>query len=251
MFRRHLLVAASACVCAAITVLGPEQVKYPFAVLLLAFLPGTAFTDAVFGSRLRDGTERVLTSIATSLAIVMLSGLVLDGAWTLTRTSIACTTAGVTVVLAGVSLLRARRSTAPFEQAREKRTRVPVWQALLMVGAAVLAVAAVGYARRPLSAKGVQGYTVLWVQPVASKLDYGVKSQELRSTQYRLDVHAGGRLVHRWRIALAPGSTWKGTIGPLLAPRVVDAELYRLQGDTWIRYRSVKSVQRTLYPKPA
>ncbi len=251
MLRRPLLIALAACVCVAGTFVGPFAVRLPLAVLLVLFLPGAALTELFFGRTPRDGAERLVTILALSVSSIVLGGLVLDAAWTITRTSVAVLAAGVSIIASLAAALLARKSSPqPPTASPNLRARVRVRDVLLFGAAAAVVVGAIVYARQPLStARGAKGYTILWINsPQADantkpQVALGVESQELQPTRYLLDVHSGKRRLETWHIALAPGGRKRFVIARPPGGRAVEAVLYVRRDDSWAAYRHVRDVQ--------
>lgn len=240
--RSSLVILAATGLCLAAALLGPGPMRTPVAVALLTILPGAALTQLFFGRSLRDWTERVATTVGLGLAAIVLGGLLLNETAGITRTSVACFAAGLTVaavVADAVLRLNAVEPSAPANP----RVRVSILDAVLFAGAIALVVVAIGYARTPLSARGAQGYTVLWIDSKAGNLELGVKSQELQRQRYRLDVTDGRQLVHRWRIALSPGRNWGTSLGSRPKGTAVSAVLYIRRAQGWVAYRRVRDVQ--------
>lgn len=249
--RNILFIFVATIVCLAGTLVGPTAIHFPFAFLLLAVLPGAAFSELFFGHRLRDPAEWMLTTVGASIGIVILGGLLLDLVWTLTRDSIAISAAGATVVLLAAAAISHRMVGSPQAVPRLAGARLSLGHALMLAAAAVLTVAAIAYARKPLDAKGAHGYTVLWMNPTSHDLELGVDSQELTPAEYRLDVSAGTRLVRQWKIDLAPGQTWGGSVASQSRARVVHAVLYVHRDSTWEPYRRVRAVRPPVKKHPA
>ncbi len=251
MLRRPLLIALAACVCVAGTFFAPYPLRLPLAVLLVLFLPGAALTELLFGRSSRDGAERLVTILALSISSVVLGGLVLDAAWTITRASVAVLAAGVSIVASLAAALLARKSSRqPPSASPNLRVRVSVRDVVLFAAAAAVVVGAIVYARQPLAtARGAKGYTILWINspPVDAKtkpqVALGVESQELQPMRYLLDVHSGKRRLETWHIALAPGGRKRFVIARPPGGHAVEAVLYVRRADSWAAYRRVRDVE--------
>ena len=185
---------------------------------------------------------RVATTIGLGLAAIVLGGLLLNETAGITRTSVAYFAAGLTVAAVVADAFLRLNAGGPPEPGRP-RVRVSILDGVLFAGAAALVVIAIGYARTPLTARGAQGYTVLWIDSKAGNLELGVKSQELQHQRYRLDVTDGRQLVHQWRIALSPGRSWGTSLGPRPKGTAVNAVLYIRRAKAWVAYRRVRDVQ--------
>jgi hypothetical protein len=99
--------------------------------------------------------------------------------------------------------------------ALSKIPRISTRSSLLLAAAVVVAGGAVVLSRTPLSARGVQGNTALWLLPEARPgiVRVGVSSSELRARSYILAVtdKSGSRFISA-RIRLKPGQSWTATI---------------------------------------
>jgi hypothetical protein len=79
--------------------------------------------------------------------------------------------------------------------------------------AVVCVVAAIVFARIPLSARGVSGYTQLWLLPDGGGVQVGVASSELETTQYRIDLLEDGQVLRSWDdVTLQPNDEWVRTV---------------------------------------
>jgi hypothetical protein len=222
-------------------------IRLVFVLPLLLFLPGYAITVATFGRTRLDGAQVILLSLALSLSTVSLGALVLyllpwglrSSSWSLLAAS---------VVWAGCAIAALRRA-GTGEQRRSVvfgLRRIRARDVALLVGAAMIAAAAIAFARTPLPAADAQGYSSLWLLPRspqrASTLEVGVRSEELSRTRFRLVVRSGTRSVYSRRLGLAPGESWQQTIRLTPSGNVrsswVTAFLYR--SNARVPYRSVR-----------
>ena len=219
----------------------PVPVQILAALLLTLVLPGLAVARALLpGER---GAELVLLSLSLSISIAVLVGLILhftpNG---LTRGSWAVALGAISVLGAMVAL--ARRPDRPEAPADERVPfRIPLLSVALLALAFVVTTAAMIQARTPLPARGVEGYTALWLVSNGARsrvARVGVQSSEVKATRYRLDVLAGRTRLASYRFELGSGERrtatlrfrpeWKGT---------VHARLYRTSapGKTYRRVR--------------
>lgn len=243
MPRRPLLIIAATCACLAGALLGPEQLRVPLALVLLTVLPGAAFAELLLGRSRDSGAERWLVTLALSFATLIVGGLILDGTVGITKESVVGLAVGVSIVVAIAALVVNRLSPGESLGPRGPRTRVSILDGVIFAAAAALVVVAIAYARTPLPARGVQGYTVLWITPNDTSLTLGVKSQELEPMQYRLDVRNGSQLIRSWQIRLAPGQDWDGSVARQPGAAAIEGILYVRRAGTWGVYRTVRAVQ--------
>jgi uncharacterized membrane protein len=242
-----LVGTAVAAAAGASVVIGASSVyvRTPFAILLLLILPGYAVSAAIF-QRL-DVAARILFSLSLSIGVAVIGAIVLDlTPWGLRLRS---WTVFLTVVtICAAALASARRDAATGS---DWRPHVRVADAFfLLLGLLILldVVGLVLLARTPIGARHVAGYTALWMQrePAGSSaVVVGVKSSELHTEQYRLEVMAGGRTTVR-RLTLEPGDQVQQRFGvPAPSGRAgaagvatVSARLFRI-GDGDRVYRRV------------
>jgi uncharacterized membrane protein len=229
----------------------PSIVRIASALSLVLVLPGLSLTRMLFPARALGGGEVLLLSIALSLCTTVVGGLALHVSLVdLTRGSWAAFLAGVTVVAVIIAEARMRRmervvidrphrSTDRIRSAPAVRGRWLVNGALFGLALGV-GISAVLMARTPLPARGVEGYTALWLLPgdkAGRKLEVGVRSSEFRTTRYRLEVRVGGTRVPPYRFQLTTGGSWnaslrvrrgwKGTVRALLYRASAPDKVYR------------------------
>jgi hypothetical protein len=208
--QRHLLSVVFLAVVLGAAVFAPSPValRVGLALPLLLFLPGYALVWALFARATLDRASMLLLSIALSLAVVIIGSVALQWAGPLERSTWVALATGVTVVAGSVAVLRAGPSS---DAPRLRLPRVRFVPALLLTLAVIVAAAAIALARTPLPARGVQGYTVLWVLPAkdgSHRVNVGVISSELHTTSYRLDIEENGRKAAMRQLTLAPTESW-------------------------------------------
>jgi hypothetical protein len=189
------------------------------AILLALVAPGYALSVALLPES-RDGFERCLLALGLSLCVIVLGGLILDlTPWGLTSRSWGISLAAFT--LAACALAKRRRSAVapaatPDEKSQESsppapRRRVPTKASIGVAAVAAMVLGAVLIARLPSSSAHVRGFTALWAVPVSetnSSFSIGIRSDELRTTSYRVVARAGPSVVFRRHVTLRPGGQW-------------------------------------------
>jgi uncharacterized membrane protein len=250
--RRHADLAATVAVAtiAALVVMlvpGLLPLRVIVALPLLVALPGYSLTAALFPGREIDWPRRLLLSMALSLSLAVVIGLVLNlMPFGLRSASWAAALLFVIWAATLVAVARRRRKGLIGPAARVRRVRLRD-AAFLLVAACVLA-GAVAFARTPLPAKKTQGYTALWLLPGSGRetasVRVGVASGELNPMTYRLVVRVGSRVVHERRLfRLEPGAEVDETLhlgAAASARRVpIEALLYR-EDDPQSIYRVVR-----------
>lgn len=239
--RNTLLCAALAALCAGVvTSPAPMPVRVVFGVPFVLVLPGYAVSSALFTRGRLERANLLLLSIALSLSIVVIGALGLNLLpFGLTATTWTGLLFGTTVLAALSALFRMPRR-ADHESRPLRRLSLP--QAWLLVTALGITAAAIAFARTPLPARGVHGYTVLWILPRPSgsrTIEIGIESSELRQTSYLLRLRVGDSKPLKRRLTLAPGSRWsmRFRVDPTI--RQVDARLFRSESPKRV-YRRVR-----------
>lgn len=241
-----LIAAVVAGISVAVVVFVPDTaVRTVFALPLLFVLPGLSMTAALFPSNQLDLPRRLLLQLGLSLSVAILGALVLDlTPFGLRRTSWAVLLG--LIVCAGCAVAARRRTDlAP----RMVRIWLPRRTDAALVGLAIAVVAgAVAFARTPLAAKNVVGYTALSILPArgstgsrAVRVD--ISSGELHTIGYRLELYIGQRVTDVRQMRLAPGQEWQETFR-LRSTRLtgrswIGARLYRDDRPSVV-YRSVR-----------
>jgi uncharacterized membrane protein len=269
--RNTLLCAALAALCAGVvTSPAPMPVRVVFGVPFVLVLPGYAVSSALFTRGRLERANLLLLSIALSLVIVVIGALGLNllpfgltaTTWTgllFGTTALAALSAlfrmprhadhesrpltvddVMTRLVNSVSSQASRVSERSQDSRRLRRSSLPqVW---LLITALGITAAAIAFARTPLPAKGVRGYTVLWILPRPSEsrtIEVGVESSELRQTSYLLRLRVGDSKPLKRRLTLDPGSRWsmRFQVDPTI--RQVDARLFRSDSPKHV-YRRVR-----------
>lgn len=215
-----------------------ESVLRVAGISLALFLPGYALQAALFAGRSMGRLEQVALSLGLSLAIMSLAGLVLSALRISIRAeTMSLTLLIVTIMLAGMAMLRRRgHAFMPDNSPARPQVNIAPAQALLLAGAAVIALVAFWVAALPSSQQGIQSYTALWMKPHTgispqSMVEVGINSQEFSSTTFRVELIADGRLVREWPdIRLEPGETWVVQFNPAddaPAAKVLQANLLK------------------------
>ena len=233
-------------------ILPPDWVPGRIVALpLVLVLPGYALTTALFPRRKFEVPQRLVFSLALSLVIVILGGLVLDlmpfglqaGSW-------AVLLGDITLGACAVALVRRRGQNLPTPGSLSAGGYIGLnfrqglllgLSALIVCGA--VAVSIIGAERQPYP-----GFTQLWILPAGganakNAVSLGVSNMELTTMEYRLAVNVDGKTVKEWpSIDLNPNEKWEAT---LLLPQTghagnakIEADLYRADAPTRI-YRHV------------
>jgi hypothetical protein len=212
----------------------PEALRVLLALPLVLFLPGFVLAMALTPSR-TPWPERLAQSIGLSIAVCVVGGFALHlSPVGLRRESWMPLLVAVTIAGALVARRRGRLGDetlghllAHVRPRFSRRTALVVLPALVLVGFSV------ALARTPLPARGVQGYTTLWLLPAntaSDAVEIGLSSAELRPATYRLELRTGGRVVLVRRLTLKTGWEWKALVNVSSVPierRSFEALLYK------------------------
>lgn len=232
-------------------VLPPDWVPGRIVILpLVLVLPGYALTSALFPGREFGIQERLVFSLALSLVLVIMGGLLLNlTPWGLRAGPWAVFLAAITFGACAVALVRRRRQgisnpgSIPIRKIQLNfRQGLLLGLAALIVGGAI-ALSIIGAARQPYP-----GFTQLWMLPAGGSnpknaVHLGVSNMELTAMEYRLAVSVDGKVVKEWpTIDLNTHEQWVAT---LLIPQTghtgsakIEAALYRMDAPTTL-YRHV------------
>jgi uncharacterized membrane protein len=204
--------------------LGPAPIRVP-AGLIVAFLPGLAITRAIQTRTRIEGTEQLLLVPGISLAVAVITGLVLNSAdvrLTAGNWAIALGLATAAGVAAEAMLKQEHEVTRPRRRhgrltaaSRRGRSTLDVASAAMFVIAALVVSAAVASGVRAQRDRDIQtGFTQLWAVPEPgspSAVRVGVRSHERGDARYRIRVSIEGRVVRSQALTLRPGQTWRST----------------------------------------
>lgn len=216
-----------------------------FAIPFVLFLPGYALWYALFRRGTLGGIERLLLSVTTSIALVILTGVSLNfippglqaNTWLFAL-------AGITLVAGVLAFVRGNEPLMTSVRTRPVAFRpgnVVLYAASLLALVVSLQIATV-----PAPASRVEGYTSLWIMPMEANshvANVGFTSSELQTTHYRLELLVDGHLVQNWReVVLDPGQSWAGAFDLTETRSRVEALLYRAEEPNTI-YRRVHLAQ--------
>jgi Protein of unknown function (DUF1616) len=239
------LLAWGSLLCAIVALVLPwPAISLVFAAPLALFAPGYAIVAAAFARRRLDPAQLLVLSLALSLAVLALGGLVLNYLGGIHGFSWAIL---LLLVVAGCCRTAALRRDRPPEGLRLRPPKPGGARlGLALTGLAAVATALV-LASATLPAKSAVGYTELWIVPAAesesSEAMVGVKSEEQQTTEYDLGVRIGKQLVKR-SFVLTPGEETTVRVGPPLAPAsptVPVVATLLLDSDPSYVYRRVES----------
>jgi uncharacterized membrane protein len=216
--------------------------------LLLLVLPGAAVVAAVFPQRSLGFAERLMFVPGTSLAVIILGGLILNQSpWGIQTLTWIGMLAGLTLAAGAIAWRRRKRSermTFRHMSIGLAGTTPSLRDASFISAALVIVVAACFVARTPPSPQGLRGYTLLWMLPgqagaassgtspsAAGPMRVGITSGEFTRTRYSLQVAVNQQVVRIWpAIELGPNQQWEAYLAlppESLGGATVEATLYR------------------------
>lgn len=197
------------------------------AVVMLPFLlilSGYAVTCAIFlpGEIGRD--LRLALSVAFSVGIAAIGGLVVELFLRLDRPVWVTLLVLVTVAASFVAL---RRRDAMPAETQPPTLRIPIvgvasllaMLAAVGIGGWAIAIATEGAHRQASQAR----FTSLWLVPdgparTARPMNVGVTNHEGRVSTYHLAVRQGKRTIRRWRLTLTANESWQAEVPGLALP---------------------------------
>jgi uncharacterized membrane protein len=195
---------------------GQQALHIVAGILLVLVLPGYAVVAALPLDRTLATAERALATLGASLAVVALSGVVLNiTPWGLQTASWTALLGGITLLACAVAAWRRWRGPAVVRYPAV--LRVAARDVLLCALALLVAGGALGVARYGALHQSVHGFTQMWLLPQGHgnrhALSIGLRNMEDRTMTYRLQLKAGGAVVfERPSLTLRPSQTWQRTI---------------------------------------
>jgi Protein of unknown function (DUF1616) len=231
--------------CAIVALVLPwPAISLVFVAPLALFAPGYAIVAAAFARRQLDWPRLLVLSLALSLAVLALGGLVLNYLGGIHGFSWAIL---LLLVVAGCCRSTALRRDRPPKRLQLRLPKPGGAKLGLALGGLAAVVAALVLASATLPAKSAVGYTELWIVPEpeseGSEALVGVKSEEQQTTEYDLGVRIGKQLVKR-SFVLKPGEETSVHVGPPFVPAgftVPVVATLLLDSDPSYVYRRVES----------
>jgi uncharacterized membrane protein len=215
------------------------------ALLFVLLLPGWAITAALLPEKVFGFWERLVIAVGLSIAIAMLTGLLLHlTPWGIQTGVWWSLMAGITLIAGLVALGRIRsRITVPGVQFN----RTQLAQVGLIGMALLVSSLAVIIARQPSPPQGFEGYTSIWIFPFRYEgeqaIQVGVSSREFEEMAYILELQWNGRVIKEYPpFNLSPGESMDVILrfeGDFLAAGgAIQAMLYRMEDQEQV-YRQV------------
>lgn len=243
-----VVIAITIIAVALIFILPPNWVPGRIVALpLVLVLPGYALTTALFPRRDFPIPQLLIFSIALSLALVVLGGLILNLTPSGLQADSWAVLLGSTILAAcAVTLIRRRGQSIPTSAwLRVGYMRLKFGQVLMLVLSVLIicgafAVSIIGAEHQPYP-----GFTQLWLLPVSgphsqNTIQLGVSNMESTTMNYRLAVNVNGKEVAEWpSLNINPNQKWETSLVLQQTGKAkVEADLYRLDAPKSI-YRHV------------
>lgn len=204
----------------------PSLLRVALALAVVLALPGSLFVASLTPAHDLTFTEKVLLSLGLSLAIIVVSGLVLEQLpWGLQARSWIGTLGGIALI--GMVLISLRRPRVRMVGVRSFDSRLPTRQVALLSLSIIVACIAFRLATNATPGIATHAFTQLWMIPEGdAAVRLGVSSGEAKATQYRLQVLLGDTVLGEWAIIeLRPGEKWEIQLAlPSRASRMTSAE---------------------------
>lgn len=234
-----LIAAMSIAVLNVVWVLLPSHIPVIGIILslpLVFVLPGYTLTEALFQKRSLDVPHRLLFSLGLSLAIDILSGLILNMLPAGLQAISWAVFLGLLIVAFSLLVAYLRRGVL-MNGAQLPRFRITIYACILFGLATIVATLSVLYAAIGAARQPYPGFTQLWMLPAGQAgkscaVRFGVRSFEATPVTYRITMTMGGARATTWpSIVLAPQAEW-GRLVPIPPGTTdsvsVEAQLYRV-----------------------
>ena len=201
----------------------PLVVRGVIGLPLVLLAPGWLVVAAMFPGRSFDPVLRGLIAVALSIAIAILTGVLLAGLHIRLGETAFTTMAALEVAVAA---LAAERNGGELWLPRLRWTMTGV----LLVVAVQISILAFAIARQTPTAhsRAIRPYTALWSARDSDEgFRVGVISGELKKTRYELDLLSRGDRVQRVELTLQPGQMWVQKFAAARRARHLRIELRR------------------------
>ncbi|RBP07114.1 hypothetical protein DFR50_12944 [Roseiarcus fermentans] len=215
--RATLLELAAALACVAVLGWSPHPlVDLAAAAPLVVYLPGRAVLRALDADP-EGRLERASVTVALSLALVIVSGLLLNLADSITRQGFLLLLGAIACAASIVALARAPRAAAPAAPEAPRAQRATAWAANLTMATLAVALAGAAVALAVVLNLDRRDFvtTQLWVVPKqgdAEAVVIGLRNAEAGAERYAIEVLVDHSLVQSWSdVPLKPGETWTTT----------------------------------------
>ncbi len=230
----------------------PVCIKILLALPMVFVLPGYILSNIFFQKRTFDIYQRLLSTLSLSLAVVILSGFLLNllpgGLQTLSWTIFLAA-----FVIAGSLVVMLLRHTLPRKFFPALRFRLTLFQAFLLLGTLLLSATSLAYTKNGIAQQPHALYTQLWMLPSQESdkqwlIQMGLQNEEGATSHYQLTLSVNGTITRTWpAIALSPHQVWQLQMPlQLKTPEntYVELRLYRLQQARNV-YREVHATLKT------
>jgi uncharacterized membrane protein len=184
-------------------------------ISLVFVLPGYAVVSALLPSGTIPATERAVYTLALSIVVLVLSGVIVQLVRGVDRATWVILLPLITVAATGVALRR--RRALPWEPPRRVVPLIPPISALALVIAVALAGWAISIASTGARSDRVAArFTELWVLPAqvaptgGKAVSVGVENHQGAPVSYRIRMTQRGIEIAGRDIRLRDGDRWRG-----------------------------------------
>jgi uncharacterized membrane protein len=217
---------------ASIAIPMPILVRAVIALPMVLFIPGYLIIKIVF-PRERFGVELFVFSVGISLAVTVLSGLLLHAASFMTALGWSLLLSGITLTAA--FFVKCNSETPPYNVLDLSK-----FQKFMTAAGCIIALIALYQAREGFLSHNEFSYTELWVVPDkghdSRNYILGFTNKERRPTDYDIQVYLDGQLLASWpSLRLVDGQTWTERLflpfkSRSIKEQRVEARLYKTEG---------------------
>ncbi len=212
----------------------PPIIGIALALPLVFVLPGYTLTEALFHKRSLDTIYRILLSLGLSLAIDISGGILLNafpiGLRTISWAALLALLTGLFALL--VVYLRRRTLIREMREKQAHGIRFSSHEYILCALAMAVVIFAVAFSAVSVTNEPHAGFTQLWMLPQDQannncEVRLGVRSYELTSITYRVQMTVNGVQVNTWpSVVLAPRQEWDRLVTLRLNPTVTTTDAH-------------------------
>ncbi len=196
----------------------PGPVRTAALLPLLLIVPGYALAAVIFRPGEISGELRMVLSVALSIGVTVLGGLLVQLVVRLDRPVWAALLAGVTLLAVAIALRRRDAMPADSEETRLALPRIGIAAVIGVLAATAIAGWAIAIATEGVHRQlNRSHFSSLSLVPgdssaIASPVRIGVSNHEGKAIAYRVTVKRGAQTIERWRFRLAANQDWQAQL---------------------------------------
>ena len=216
------------------------------ALPLIFVLPGYTLTEVLFHQKLLNGTHRLALTLGISMALAVLSGLILNVLPIGLQALSWAVSLGLLTTVFSLFVVYLRRRVQ-LKGAPLLRLRFNITAYLLLALATAIAILSVLYAVIGVEQQPHPGFTQLWILPAtltgnSCAVRLGVRNFEGTTVTYRITLTMNGQQLTTWQsVVLESEQTWNQVVSippGTVHNMYVEVRLYRLDQPQTV-YRNV------------